>query len=116
MHELSVTTRILDLALTELEAQKLTRIHKISLKVGVMQGYEPKWMQQYFARLAAGTAAEGAELSVELVPITFRCRDCGHVFPADARGTDDCSCPQCHGFSYEMISGKEFTMEQMEAS
>jgi hydrogenase nickel incorporation protein HypA/HybF len=99
-----------------LEEQHLTRIHSISLRIGVMQGYETKWMQHYFDRLAKGTPAEGASLLVEAVPIRFRCRDCGREFEFDAYGTDDCSCPACHGFSYDMISGKEFLIEQMEAS
>lgn len=116
MHELSVATKILDLALAQLREQQLDRIHRIDLRVGVMQGYEPKWMQHYFDRLAADTPAAGAVLCVESVPITFCCRDCGHVFALDVHGTDDCSCPQCHGFSYDMVSGKEFLIERMEAS
>ncbi|MBO5247037.1 MAG: hydrogenase maturation nickel metallochaperone HypA [Eubacterium sp.] len=116
MHELSVTTNILNLALEKLKEQELTQIHSISLKIGVMQGYEKQWMQHFFERLSKGTPAEGARLEVEIVPITFRCRDCGCEFAFDAHGTDDCSCPGCHGISYEMISGKEFSIEQMEAS
>ncbi len=116
MHELSVATRILNLALQSLEQQHLTKVHTISLKVGVMLGYEPQWMQHYFEKIAKGTPAEGAKLLVELMPIVFRCRDCGREFAFDAHGTDDCSCPDCHGFSYDMISGKEFEIEQMEAS
>ena len=116
MHELSVTTRLLNLALAKLEEQQLTKIHTITLKVGVMQGYEEKWLQHYFDHLTKGTPAEGAVLHIEMVPIVFRCRDCGREFAFDAYGTDDCSCPECHGFSYDMISGKEFLIESMEAS
>ena len=62
------------------------------------------------------TPAEGAVLQIEMMPIVFRCRDCGREFAFDAHGTDDCSCPACHGLSYDMISGKEFLIESMEAS
>lgn len=116
MHELSVATRILHIAQQQLELQGLKTIHTISMRVGVMQGYEPKWMQHYFEKIAKGTPAEGARLVVELVPIMFRCRSCGHEFAFDAHGTDDCSCPQCHSFSYDMISGNEFEITQMEVS
>lgn len=116
MHELSVTTNILNMALSKLSEQKMTQIHSISLKVGVMQGYEEKWLQHYFDRMSKGTAAEGAMLHITMVPIVFRCRDCGTEFAFDAHGTDDCSCPGCHGLSYDMISGKEFMIESMEAS
>ena len=116
MHELSVTTNLLNLALSTLEEQHLTKIHTISLKIGVMQGYEEKWLQHYFNRLSKGTPAEDAVLHIEMIPIVFRCRDCGREFAFDAHGTDDCSCPDCHGFSYDMISGKEFMIESMEAS
>ena len=60
MHELSVTTNLLNLALSMLEEQQMTKIHTISLKVGVMQGYEEKWLQHYFDYLTKGTPAEGA--------------------------------------------------------
>ncbi len=116
MHELSVATKILHLAVQQLEEQGMTKIHTISMKVGVMQGYEPQWMQHYFEKIAKGTPAEGAQLRVTLSPIVFRCRDCGEQFAFDAHGTDDCSCPGCHGFSYDMISGKEFEIESMEVS
>ena len=116
MHELSVTTNILNLALSMLEEQHLKKIHIITLKIGVMQGYEEKWLQHYFNRLSKGTPAEDAVLHIEMIPIVFRCRDCGREFAFDAHGTDDCSCPDCHGFSYDMISGKEFMIESMEAS
>ena len=116
MHELSVTTNILNLALSMWEEQHLKKIHTITLKVGAMQGYEEKWFQHYFHHLAKGTPAEDAVLHIEMIPIGFRCRDCGREFAFDAHGTDDCSCPGCHGFSYDMISGKEFLIESMEAS
>lgn len=116
MHELSVMTSLLNLSLAKLEEQHLTKIHTISLKVGVMQGYEERWLQHYFNELSRGTSAEGAILHIEMTPIVFRCRECGREFAFDAHGSDDCSCPKCHGFSYDMISGKEFMIEQMEAS
>ncbi len=116
MHELSVTTNVLNLALSMMEEQHLTKIHSISLKIGEMQSYEEKWLQHYFDHVTKGTAAEGAALHIETVPITFRCRTCGCEFQFDAHGKDDCSCPGCHGFSYDMISGKEFMIETMEAS
>ena len=55
MHELSVTTNILNLALSMLEEQHLTKIHSIALKVGVMQGYEERWLQHYFVCQHHGT-------------------------------------------------------------
>lgn len=116
MHELSVTTRILKLALSKLEEQKLTKIHSITLKIGAMQDYEEKWLQHYFNYLTPATPAEGASLHIEKTPIVFRCKMCGQEFAFDAHGADDCSCPGCHSFSYEMISGKEFLIEHMEAS
>lgn len=102
MHELSVPARILNLALQGLEQQHLTKIHTISLKTGVMQGYEPQWMQHYFGKIAKGAPAEDAQLLVTLTSIVFHCRDCGREFAFDAHGTDDCSCPNCHGFSYDI--------------
>ena len=71
MHELSVTTNMLNLALSMLEEQHLTKIHTISLKIGVMLGYEEKWLQHYFDHLTEGTAAEGASLRIEIFPIIY---------------------------------------------
>lgn len=116
MHELSVTTNILKLALSQLQEQNLTKIHSITLTMGAMQDYEEKWLQHYFNYLTKDTPAEGATLKINRAPIVFRCKECNTQFAFDAHGTDDCSCPGCHGFSYEMISGKQFLIEQMEAS
>ncbi len=115
MHELSVTARLLDLALDELRERGLERIHSITVTLGAMHGYDGEWIRHYFDDLAKGTPAEDAELLVVTAPIAFRCRDCGTKFEFDAHG-DDCSCPGCHGFSYDLISGKQLMIEQMEAS
>lgn len=115
MHELSMISSILKSAVKVMEQQGLTRIYSITLKIGAMQDYEEKWLQHYFNYVTPGTPAEGAALHIHKTPIRFRCRACATEFEFDAHGTDDCSCPGCHGFSYDMISGKEFLIEYMEA-
>lgn len=115
MHELSVTSSILKLAVKEMENQGLTKIRSITLTIGAMQDYEEKWLQHYFNYVTPGTPAEGAALYIHKTPIRFKCRDCETEFEFDAHGTDDCSCPGCHGINYAMISGREFMIEQMEA-
>lgn len=115
MHEMSIMTRVLNLALDKLKEEKLEKIISITLVVGEMQDYEEKWLQHYFSYLTPDTPADGARLVVEKLPIRFKCKDCGHEFTYDPHGTDDCSCPACKGFSYDMISGREFFVKNMEA-
>jgi Zn finger protein HypA/HybF involved in hydrogenase expression len=55
--------------------------------------------------------AEGAELSVKVLPVRHHCQNCGHDFEASAQ---EYPCPECGHPHTEMIGGEELQLVEME--
>lgn len=84
-----------------------SRVTKISLKVGVMSGVMPQFMQSFFDVISKGTIAEGAELDIQRDPVVFRCRECGRTTVYDELGPEYV-CHACGSESLFLVSGRSF--------
>ncbi len=115
MHELSVTTKLVNTALKSLEENQLTRILSIKVEIGAMNDCEDKWLFKYFEDVTKGTACEGARLIIEHKPFIFKCKACGEEFEFDVKGRGDICCEKCKSQDFTMISGRQFDIVSMEA-
>ena len=88
-----------------------TRVSTIHLAIGGRRVLDLNRLQAVFAVAARGTVAEGAHLSVKLLPVRHRCQNCGNSF--DASGTE-CACPDCGNPRTEMMGGEELHLLDME--
>lgn len=111
MHELALTQSILRIALTEAERHGAKRVLAIRIKVGVLSGVLPELIQEYYNIVSANTAAEKAEISVERVPATIECRDCGAKNEAQRFVI---TCPECGGSQIRLLAGREFYVDSLE--
>ena len=114
MHELPVTENILRVVLRHAEEAKADRVIGVSLRVGELSDVIDEWLQRYFDYLSRGTAAEGAVLRIERVPVVFRCGDCGKSFTVNIREIEDVFCPDCGGGRASFVSGREFFVKAIE--
>ena len=89
-------------------ATKITAIH---LAIGGRRVFDLDRLQEVFAAAARGTVAEGAMLSVKVLPVRHRCRNCGNNFEASRA---DCPCPECGQPHTDMIGGEELRLLEME--
>ena len=88
-----------------------TRISTVHLAVGGRRVLDLDQLQTLFTAAARGTVAEGAQLSVRVLPVRHRCQSCGNNF--DASRTE-CPCPECGHPHTEMIGGEELQLLDME--
>lgn len=114
MHELSVTERILALALKYASGQNVTRIVCIHLKISGLSDLEDEWLQKYFDYVSKNTIAENARLAIEHMPIVARCGSCVHCFEVRRDQINDFSCPACQAKPCTLISQREYFVENME--
>ncbi|HBE72618.1 MAG TPA: hydrogenase maturation nickel metallochaperone HypA [candidate division Zixibacteria bacterium] len=111
MHELAITQSLLKIALDKADEAGAGRIRTITLMIGRLSGYVPEAVQANFEILSPGTPAEGAELRIEWMPVSCRCRDCGREYQAEV---DDLRCPGCRTPRFEVTGGREMYIESME--
>ena len=80
----------------------------VHLKIGEMAGVSEDALRFAFDVMAKGTAAEGAELGVEKVPLRIRCRACAaEMRPADLVFL----CPACGSPDIEIVAGREMEVD-----
>ena len=108
MHELSVTQSILDIALKNSGARKITQIN---LVIGQFSSIVDDSVQFYWDVISKDTAAEGAHLHFDRIPGEMTCQQCGHVFHPTG---DTFNCPSCAGPYVKITKGEEFQVESID--
>lgn len=114
MHELAVTKSILKLALDTAAQNNGNEIISIHLAIGEMRNLEQEWIQRYFDYISKGTKAEDAVIKVRKIPVVFLCKDCGRQFTANLKEDRKILCSHCGSFEYDLVTGRELIVEQLE--
>jgi len=113
MHEVSIVTNALEIALEQMHRQGASRIHSVTLRIGELSGVVPEALTFAFKAVTAGTPAETARLVVEAVPVRCYCSRCGGEFhPADMIFR----CPSCGQISGDIRCGRELELTSLEVS
>jgi hydrogenase nickel incorporation protein HypA/HybF len=113
MHELAITQSMFEIVLKQAEQAHAKKVTEINLVIGEMTGVVSDCVQFYLDFMSKGTIAEGAKVSVKLVPAQAKCRDCHHIFEVkDMQWV----CPDCGGVSLEIVAGKELFVESIEVT
>lgn len=111
MHELAITQGIFDTVSKELASMGVIKVNTIYVKVGEFYDYVPEIIQEYFDVISEGSRLEGAIISVENIPTTVECLDCGH---SGAIVKISNRCPKCLGRNIRFLTGKEFYIDKIE--
>ncbi len=114
MHEASIAMNVLDTVLAECRQRGFQRIEAVRLRIGRASGILPDALRFAFDIAKADTAADQAELHIELVPLGGHCRDCGHDFETPERVVFEC--PHCHGNDFSVARGYEMDIVDMEVN
>lgn len=109
MHELSMVEGILKAALGEAEKSGGKRIKSIFARIRESgHPMEAAPLESLMETLAKGTAAEGAEIKIEVITPTIRCKDCKATF--NARG-GTLLCPHCQSSRLEELDAEQVDLE-----
>jgi hydrogenase nickel incorporation protein HypA/HybF len=108
MHELSIAQAVLDIVEAHAAGRRVVRVE---LRVGHLRQVVPDALAFAFEVLTAGTVAQDAELVIEPVPATGRCRDCGTEAQLDGFPL---LCPACGGWGLELLAGEELLVDALE--
>ncbi|MBQ6972559.1 MAG: hydrogenase maturation nickel metallochaperone HypA [Synergistaceae bacterium] len=111
MYEFTLTNSVNDAVQRLCRQTGWTKIRRIMIRVGGIREVNPELMAFIFAAAAKDTPAEGAVLSVMLLPVTVKCRSCGKI---SARDDSDFACSFCGSRNVQILSGLEFNIEALE--
>jgi len=114
MHELPITESILKIVLKHAEGNRVQKVVAIHLQVGKLSDLEDDWIQRYFDYLSKGTVADGAKLKIERTPVLMRCNACSMSYETEIARMADLVCPVCGEKGGTILSGREYTVKEME--
>lgn len=111
MHEWSLATSLIEGAEAEARRRGASRVHSLTVKVGVLTGVVPELLERAYEMARIGTSLEGAELVLEVEKARAACASCG----ADAEFEDFfLVCPSCGAVGLKPSSGEGLVLTRME--
>jgi hydrogenase nickel incorporation protein HypA/HybF len=112
MHEFSMVNEILRIAEEKALAAGMTRITTIEVEVGELTALVPELMEFAFDQLKEGRLLKDAKLSIKVIPLLVRCRQCSAEFhPPDSLVA---ICPACACREVDVLSGREANLVRLE--
>ena len=112
MHELALCDAMLKMVRDISREQALEGVRSITVRVGTLSGVVPRFLTDCWTAVTDGTEYDGVPLRVETEAGRARCLDCGAEFVADV---EDLSCPDCGGKKLMPLSGRDMTIQEIEA-
>lgn len=107
MHEYGLCEAIMDAAVRRAEGRRVT---EVTVRIGAMHRADEGALDQAFEMMATGTVAEDADLRLVVVPVTARCRSCGHRMRTDDLWS---ACERCGSGDLDTSGGDELLLESI---
>ncbi len=114
MHELPVTKSICEIVLRHAAKNNASRVLSVNLEIGALSDLQRAWVQRYFDYLSRDTVAEGANVSIDRVPATFRCDSCQQPFQVVSLLAEGVCCGRCNAGDVTMLSGRQYLVKNIE--
>jgi hydrogenase nickel incorporation protein HypA/HybF len=108
MHELSVSSAIVDTVVRHAAGRRVTAV---GVRLGRMRQVVPASLAFYFDLVARETVCEGARLDQEVVPARLRCSRCEHGWEIEL---PQFRCPSCGAADVAVETGEELEVEFIE--
>jgi hydrogenase nickel incorporation protein HypA/HybF len=111
MHELSIVASLFEILEEKAKEQKATKVVRISLKVGMLAGVVPEFLETAFDSFKRDTIAAEAVLEITSVPLRVKCRKCQSVSEKDDFVF---ICPACGSNELEVLEGTELLLDKLD--
>ena len=110
MHELSICQNMIKQVDAIARKHGSKSVQLIKLQIGPLSGIDATSLKHSFPIASIGTVAEGAELSVEQLPINIRCLNCGKESQVEINRL---VCHHCHHTDTQLLSGDEMLLQSV---
>ena len=82
----------------------------MEVAIGVLRQVVGESLEMAWQVVREGTPADGAELDIEEVPPSVRCRDCGRVFGPTL---ESFLCPGCGRADVDIVAGNDIILKSL---
>lgn len=106
MHEMSILSNVMDVALKYAKENNAREVVSVTLVVDELRDVVDELMESCFRFLCRNTIVKDAALHMEKVPLKAQRNQCRLVFPADIKRPETLVCPDC--------GSKEFLIKSIE--
>ncbi len=113
MHELSVAEALLG-TIDRYQREHGGRVKKLALAIGRLGGVDPEALRDVWPMALAVNGNEqlaGCMLDIEVLPLSFRCSECGEKVKAEKLTLE---CPACKREILVRDGGRELIMKHIE--
>jgi hydrogenase nickel incorporation protein HypA/HybF len=110
MHEMSIVSGILSIALEQAQAAEARVINSIELDIGQLAGVELDSLKFCFEVARKGTLAAEADLVINDIPGRGRCPDCAREVPVEFHLA---VCGECGGALVDVFQGRELRVKSI---
>jgi hydrogenase nickel incorporation protein HypA/HybF len=113
MHETALALSILDIIVEKCREAGGNTVDSVRVRIGKAAGVLPDALLFAFDAAKTATVAEHARLVIEPVPVGGICKECGKEFSVD-NVQFVFACPLCGSKSFEVKTGREMEIVDME--
>lgn len=116
MHEIALTTSILEIAEQEMRKHGASRLTVLRVRYGTLSNVVPDSMRMAFEALTTNTPHAAARLDLIEEVLGLRCRACDHTFEASDKEAVFLPCPACATLGgYTVEKGEGVFLDHLEA-
>lgn len=112
MHELSIASRLVEIASEQCRDAGAARAVAVTLRIGRLSCVHDDALRFSFEIVREGTPLAGADLRIVHVPVTIWCAACGREVALP--GIQRFACPTCGTPSGDIRAGRELDLESIE--
>ncbi len=113
MHEYSIVQALINQCEEIARDNSVTKISKVTCKIGVMSGIEVHLLKIAFDTFKEGTLCENAKLVINEQKLKLECLDCKEVFEVDEVRY---YCLYCESLNVKVVDGEDMYLMSLEMS
>jgi len=112
LHELGVVIEVVKTVENFAKTNGLTKINSLVLQIGELSSMIPRYIEACYPMAIEGTLLKDTVLKIEVLPGNAICKGCNKVFNIIENHK---KCPSCGSIRWELLSGREFMIKEIEA-
>jgi hydrogenase nickel incorporation protein HypA/HybF len=111
MHELSIVANLFEILEEQAKEKKAKKITLVRLRVGVLSGVVPEFLETAFNIYKKSTIANQARLEIEKIPLEIECQKCHQ---RTMKEDFVFICEHCGSRELKTLRGTDLLLERME--